>query len=222
MRDHGWSFKSQSFVRLSEEDKLMDQSTVAAVLYGGGPEQPAPPPAAPQPPSSPKAETAPVSQPTAPAKSAGEVLYPDTKMPSEYSLQLPEGSQLDAKAAERTATLAAELGLSQDHAQKALEFASGEVKAYHQQLQAQNEKLRTETWPAAVQADPELGGANLQATLADVAAGRQAAIDAGVWTPALCEYLDKSGLGSHPEAVRLLSWVGRVTRGQTIPRPLAG
>ena len=81
-------------------------------------------------------------------------------------------------------------------------------------LEAKSETLRTQTWPDAVKADPDIGGANFQRTMQDVDAGRRAAIEAGVWDESLTAYLDQTGLGNHPAAIKLVALVGRLAQGR--------
>ena len=127
-----------------------------------------------------------------------------------YTLTLPEGSQLDAQAVERTTALAKALGLSSDHAQKTLEFAHAEVAAYRQGLEAESAKVRHEAWPAETMADPEIGGTKFAQTNLDAAAARKALMN-----PEFDAMLNETGLGNHKEMVRFCAKVGRMLRGDT-------
>lgn len=64
-----------------------------------------------------------------------------------------------------------------------------------------------DAWEAAARTDREIGGERLEGSIADA---REALDRHG--TPELRELLDDSGLGSHPEILRLLARVARTTR----------
>jgi len=85
-----------------------------------------------------------------------------------------------------------ELGLSPDASVRLIE-------TYQAAQDAQRE-----AWAEAAQSDPEIGGAAFQREL-DYA--RSALKEYG--TPGLRDALESTGLGNHPELIRLLSKVGR-------------
>jgi hypothetical protein len=85
-----------------------------------------------------------------------------------------------------------ELGLSPDASVRLL-------KTYEAAREAQRD-----AWADAAQSDPEIGGAAFQREL-DYA--HQALKVYG--TPELHEALESTGLGNHPELIRLLSKIGR-------------
>jgi hypothetical protein len=128
--------------------------------------------------------------------------------PEKYTLKLPEKSALDASVTERTTAIARTLGLSTDDAaQKVLDFANQEVATA---LATTQESLQpggavwnkqVEAWQAASLADPELGNGK-QETLAAVATKAKAIIEKYA-SPKVKELLHNSGLGSHPEVVRM-------------------
>ena len=170
-------------------------------------------------PAAPAAPVAPAAViPPTPAPATAAVVPPVTSpvtpaapaAPAAYVLKMPEGSILDTKAVERTTTLATSLGLSPDHAQKALEFASAEVAAYRQSLDANAKQIREKDWPAALMADPEVGGSNLSQTMLDASAARKVG-----FSPAFDTMLNETGLGNHPEMVKFAAKFGRMLRGDT-------
>ncbi|MEK9737682.1 MAG: hypothetical protein VW239_10220, partial [Candidatus Nanopelagicales bacterium] len=59
----------------------------------------------------------------------------------------------------------------------------------------------------ATKNDPEIGGANLQTTLADA----KAFLDV-VGTPGLREVMDSTRVGNHPEIVRAFAKAGKLLR----------
>ncbi len=58
-------------------------------------------------------------------------------------------------------------------------------------------------WKAQAQSDPEFGGAKLEETLVSARKGLAFAA-----TPALAELIESSGLGNHPEFIRMFAKVG--------------
>lgn len=123
-----------------------------------------------------------------------------------YELKLPEGSSLDASYLEQTKALAKELGLSQEAAQKLVERDSGLMSSAHERNMA---KVRenTEQWAKDAQADKEIGGNNFQSSVTDA----KTALDK-FGTPEFKNLLNQSGVGNHPELIRLLSRVGKAMR----------
>lgn len=192
------------------------------VTNNAPPAAPAASEAAPTPaPAAPAVQATPPAAPAAPAASAPAATPAGQATPASgepaaapaevvYTLTLPEGSELGAQAVERTTALAKTLGLSSDHAQKALEFAHAEVAAYRQSLEAESAKMRHETWVAETMADPEIGGAKFAQTNLDAAAARKAGMN-----PAFDAMLIETGLGNHPEMVRFCAYFGRMLRGDT-------
>lgn len=125
---------------------------------------------------------------------------------SDFELKLPEGSNLDASYLEQTKALAKELGLSQEAAQKLVERDSGLMSSAHERNMA---KVRenTEQWARDAQADKEIGGNNFQSSVTDA----KTALDK-FGTPEFKNLLNQSGVGNHPELIRLLSRVGKAMR----------
>lgn len=125
-------------------------------------------------------------------------------VPEKYELKLPDGALIDPKAIERTAAQAKALGLSQEGAQKALDFASGEVKAYHEGLTAQYQE-RVKGWNEALKTDTEIGGANLEAN------GQLAwrVIQKFAADTTLEADLKASGYNQHPGLFKLLARIGK-------------
>lgn len=91
---------------------------------------------------------------------------PAAKAPAEYAeFTLPEGTTLDEQSATEFKGLAKELDLTQEQAQKLLDFDGGKIRA---QVEAPY-KLWAETqtkWQAEVKADPEIGGTKYESSIA--------------------------------------------------------
>lgn len=174
--------------------------TATAPGATGAPAQPAAPATPPAAPAAAATTTpaAPAATPAAPAAPAAPAV------PEKYELKLPDGALIDTKAIERTAATAKALGLSQDNAQKALDFANGEVKAYHEGLTAQHQE-RVKGWTEALATDTEIGGTNLEAN------GQLAwrVIQKFAADTTLEADLKASGYNQHPGLFKLLARIGK-------------
>lgn len=174
------------------------------------PAAPAPAPAAPAPSPAPAAP-APSPAPAAPAPSpapAAPAPAPSAA-PEKYELKLVDGSPLDPSDVDKVAAFARERGLSNEQAQAILdqrhEAAAGITQRQTEQHAARVSEWETQTW-----ADPALGGANKDATLANV----QLVMDR--FCPgadhAFRKELAATGYGNHPEFVRFVNAIGKAMR----------
>lgn len=164
------------------------------------PAAPAAPPAAPP---APPADGAPPTPPATPAPAAPVV-------PETYDLKLPPDTKADPALIERTAATARTLGLSNEAAQKALEFTVAEVAARDAAFVSANEPGKGDAWLARVaeyetqaKADPDIGGARY-----DVSVERAQQVLARFGSPALKDALNATGFGSHPAVIKLLAAIG--------------
>lgn len=117
--------------------------------------------------------------------------------PEKYAdFKAPEGATLAPELVTEVGTLAKELNLSQDKAQKVVELAS---KLASQGVTQQAETFKTvkDGWIAATKTDAEFGGEKLAESLATAKAAMEATC-----TPQLQVLLDKSGLGNNAEVIR--------------------
>lgn len=123
-----------------------------------------------------------------------------SKAPEQYAdFTLPQGYALDGELGNEFRSVAKELGLTQEQAQKLIDL---DVKRTNAQTEAV-QKASAE-WAAAAQADKEFGGA----ALAENVAVAKKALDT-FGTPALKDLLQKSGLGNHPEIIRAFYRAGK-------------
>lgn len=119
--------------------------------------------------------------------------------PETYDLQMPEGVELDNEAAAEFVTIAKELNLSQESAQK-LATIAGKI----QQKQTEARARQLEAWVDEVKADKDLGGDKLEENLG---VARKALETFG--SPELKDALNSSGLGNHPAVIRAFFKVGK-------------
>jgi len=128
----------------------------------------------------------------------------DESPPGYEAFTLPDGMTLDPAALEAAQALFGEAKLSQEQAQKFVDFALGrELAAQHRSLQAFQDLQ--ERWVEEVKADPAIGGARLGSALAQAAR----AIDR-LGGSELRQALDLTGAGNHPAVVRAFVALGRL------------
>jgi len=120
--------------------------------------------------------------------------------PETYEFKAPEGKAYDDAVLKPFAEAAREANLTQDAAQKLLDrMAPALAERQKEQVTA----VRT-GWLASSKEDKEFGGDKLQENLS--AAKR--ALDSFA-APAFRKLLDDTGLGNHPEVIRMLVRVGK-------------
>ena len=113
-----------------------------------------------------------------------------------YEFNLPEGVQFADGEVEQFKTVAKDLKLPKDAAQRILDIATK-----REQDRAEAFQTTVRGWEEATKADKELGkDENLAIAKKTVEA---------FGTPELKEVLNSSGLGNHPEVVRMLLKIGR-------------
>lgn len=166
----------------------------------------------------------PEKNPEAPVEPPRDAPQPAATADTKYDLKLPENSALDASAIERTAAIARTLGLSNEHAQQALEFVNQETASRIQAVMDAHKPggaewtKQVDGWKRDTLADPALGKTPEE---------RQAAITQGrgviqKFAEAHPEYavefrgfLNESGLGDHPAVARLFAWLGKAMGSPT-------
>lgn len=122
----------------------------------------------------------------------------------EYALTLPEGSQLDPVAVEQVASFAKEHGLSNDKAQAILERESQAIATFAQKQEAELKHKVDVLWPEAVHSDKEIGGPFYKENV-ELAHRALKSFSSEQFN----KMLESSGLGNHPEVVRVFSRIGK-------------
>lgn len=194
--------------------------TTAAPAPAAAPEaKPAAPATAPAPQAAAPVPPAPATEQPAVATAEATPSTPaeETKPAAQeaYQLALPDGSPLDPKALEEISAFARERGFSKEQAQAVLERESAVLTSYREAQQAALQQA-TEQWFAEVKADPELGG---EAFAKNVELAKRVVARYG--SEKLKQTLNESGLGNHPELVRLLVKIGKETAEDTLVVPRA-
>jgi hypothetical protein len=145
-------------------------------------------------------------------------------VPEKYDLKLPAESTVDKAVVERTAARARELGLSNEHAQKTLDFVHQEVSsavkaateatlAAHAPGGAKWEE-NVKEWNAAALADKELGGNKPEQLTANAKLAQQVVAKFG--DKESIEFMEKNPLGSHPALLRMLVRIAKASSEGTL------
>jgi len=164
-------------------------------------------PAIPATPAAPATEAAPEGE--AATKDDGATTEADAPAepqgaPEAYAaFTVPDDVELDADLTTEFSGLAKELNLPQDKAQSVLNLGLKLVEKANEQHLAQLETAKAQ-WLEQSKADPEIGGAKLTENLVVVDKAK-----ATFATPALTALLNDSGLGNHPEVIRMFLKVGQ-------------
>lgn len=144
------------------------------------------------------------------ARLAAEAEAEANKVPDEYEdFKTPDGVTLDAEAVTEFKALAKELGLSQAKAQQVADLGPKLMDKW----QAKQAEVVTETvakWATDTKADKEIGGDKLPENLAVAKKALEA-----FGSPALKTLLNESGLGNHPEVIRMLTKAGKAISEDT-------
>lgn len=133
------------------------------------------------------------------ATSAQDTKPTEPVVPEAYDLKMPDGVELDQAATTEFTAIAKELKLDQAAAQKL-----ADIGAKMAQRQADAHAQLVETWTEQVKTDKELGGDKLAENLG---VARKAIDTFG--SPELKALLNSTGLGNHPEVVKLAFKVGK-------------
>lgn len=139
-----------------------------------------------------------------------------TGAPESYAdFELPTGLTLEAPRLEELKAHFKELGLTQEQAQKA---AIREATSSKQSMDAQVAAVTQlrESWVNAARTDAEIGGDGFDQNLAAAKLGLSK-----FGTPALNEFLRTSGIGSHPEVIRVFTRIGKTLK-EDQPTPGSG
>jgi hypothetical protein len=126
--------------------------------------------------------------------------------PEEYAdFEAPDGVTLNAEKIDKLKEFSKAKNLTQAEAQGLVDMAV-ELQAEQNQAFADQIIEQRAAWREQAQADPEFGGKAFATNLPIAVAGRDR-----FGTPELTELLNQSGLGDHPEVIRLFYRVGKAT-----------
>lgn len=126
---------------------------------------------------------------------------PAVAAPEKYEFKAAEGQELDAEAVKAFEPIAKELNLSNEQAQKLVDVYGSKIMPKLVEQQAAQWQQQIEQWADQVKADKDLG------TDASIGAAQKAMDKFG--SPELKQYLNETGLGNHPELVRIFANIGK-------------
>ena len=127
----------------------------------------------------------------------------DRKVPERYDLTIPTDSNLGDEHIDQVMAFARENKLTNDEAQKILEKDNAFKAAI---IDGQKDELATSRkgWVESAKADSEIGGDKF-----DESTSLAKRVVDKFGTPAFKKAINESGLGDHPELIRLLTRVGK-------------
>jgi hypothetical protein len=129
---------------------------------------------------------------------------PEGGAPEKYEdFKVPENVELDADDLAVFSEAAKGMGLSQENAQKLVDFGVKIIQGA-EELQNENRNSTLDTWEKEIKADEEYGGDKLGETLDR---GRRVVREHG--TPELHTLIEASGLGSNPHLLRFLAKIDK-------------
>lgn len=118
---------------------------------------------------------------------------------------MPEGVPVDSALLNEATPLFKELGLNQEQAQKLVDFQAKQVQASSQSnVDAFNQLMND--WQEQSRNDKEFGGDAFEESIGVA----RSAIDK-FGTPELKQLLEEHGVGNHPEVIRFMVKVGKLT-----------
>ena len=130
-----------------------------------------------------------------------------TETTIEYKdFKLPEGMESSPESLAAFKTLAGEYKLTQEQAQKLVDMQAGLMSKYTKATEDRWAEVNKE-WKAAAQSDKEFGGKDFAANLG---IAKKALEKYG--SPALKDAIELTGMGNHPEFIRLLFKIGQTLK----------
>lgn len=132
--------------------------------------------------------------------------------PESYEdFSLPEGLEMDTSALEEASGVFKDLNLSQDQAQKLVDVMAAKVQR-DQELADQQHQEMVQKWAEDAKQDPDMGGQNWKQTETFALKGMDA-----LATPELRDFLKTTGLGNHPEMIRVFAHIGKLSSEPGFP-----
>jgi hypothetical protein len=144
-----------------------------------------------------------VKAPEVPADKAAETANSEAKTDVTFELKLPENSLLDQTKVDEVLAYAKAKGLNNEQAQDLLNREDATLKTF---IANQNETLAkvSQEWKQQAMTDKEIGGPDFNK---NVEMAHRAIKQYGNET--LINYLNESGLGNHPDVVRMFMRIGK-------------
>lgn len=142
---------------------------------------------------------------------------PATQVPERYELAAPEGFTLEPETTAQFETIARDLKLTNEQANKLVPLAADLVRRNAEAQQAAHVE-QVQMWLNESKADKEFGGDKFDQS---IVVARNAV--ARFATPQFKELMDQTGLGNHPEMLRLFHRIGNaIAEDKFVNAPSAG
>lgn len=144
-----------------------------------------------------------------------EEAKPEPRAPEEYEeFKLPEAFKLEGQDLTEFKSFAKEQDLTQEQAQKVLDFAGPKIKGMIEQPYKAWNELQTK-WQADVKADPEIGGTKYEQSVKEagsvfVPGESNPFVKSDAEAIALRDALRATGAGNNPAIVKLFVKMGRL------------
>ncbi|WOC02453.1 peptidase [Providencia sp. PROV024] len=139
---------------------------------------------------------------TSSTKQEGSDKKPVSAAPEKYEFTAGKDQELDKEAVAAFEPIARELGLSNEQAQKIVDVYGSTIMPQLVKQQADEWQKQVTDWAETVNADKEGLGST------ESIGNAQKALDQ-FGSPELKSYLVETGLGNHPELVRVFSKIGK-------------
>ncbi|WP_395119639.1 hypothetical protein ACFCQI_01615 [Rhodanobacter sp. FW102-FHT14D06] len=137
--------------------------------------------------------------------------------PEKYELAAPDGFELEPETTTAFEGVARELNLTNDQANKLIPLGA-QLAQKIQAKQTEAHQQQVAQWAEDTKADKEIGGDKFDASLAVALKARDRFATAELKT-----LMDQTGLGNHPEIVRLFHRIGTAISDDTfVQAPSAG
>jgi len=126
----------------------------------------------------------------------------DTGVYEDFSF--PEGMEVDSAAVGQFQAIASEFNLSQDKAQQLVDFETARIKQAEEARMAAWQETQ-QAWVEQGKANQEFGGDNYEESVRTALVTMEK-----LGTPELKEALNMSGMGNHPEMLRVFYRMGKL------------
>lgn len=132
---------------------------------------------------------------------------PKTSAPAEIQIKVPQGFASDDPVISKLTEIAKGEKFSSEQAQKFVDFYAEQMNGLRQQ-----QIERVTKWAEETKADKEIGGANLQTSIAEAKRALRL-----LGSPELSQALDATGLGNHKAVISFLVKAAKLVKEDALP-----
>jgi hypothetical protein len=152
------------------------------------------------PPADPNAP--PVTPPADPNAPPAEPPKTPEGAPEKYEFKLPDGVELDQALIDEVTPVFKELNLTQEQAQKLVDLQARNMQRVNESIAKQFTDT-VQAWAESTKKDPEFAGVDYEKKIGIAVKGITAH-----GTPELRKLMDETGIGNHPEMIRMFYKLG--------------